>query len=217
MARRPARCYRYIKNKPYPKSDYLRGVPDARIRRFEIANKKAHIDHFPCAVHLISREREQVSSEAIEAARICANKYMITKTDREKYHIRIRVHPYHILRINKMLSVAGADRLQTGMRGAYGKPVGVIARVGMGSPLVSIRCKDEHCHHAVEALRRTRMKIAGKQEIIVSRNWGFTKFTREEYTKLRDSKQLVYRGNDVKIVSKRGPLMSVDQYIKQYS
>ncbi|PBP15367.1 Protein component of the large (60S) ribosomal subunit, partial [Diplocarpon rosae] len=27
MARRPARCYRYCKNKPYPKSRFNRGVP----------------------------------------------------------------------------------------------------------------------------------------------------------------------------------------------
>ena len=34
--------------------------------------------------------------------------------------MRVRCHPYHVTRINKMLSCAGADRLQTGMRHAYG-------------------------------------------------------------------------------------------------
>jgi hypothetical protein len=29
---RPAKCYRYCKNKPYPKSRYCRGVPDSKIR-----------------------------------------------------------------------------------------------------------------------------------------------------------------------------------------
>jgi len=33
MGRRPARCYRYCKNKPYPKSRYNRGVPDPKVRR----------------------------------------------------------------------------------------------------------------------------------------------------------------------------------------
>lgn len=32
MGRRPARCYRYCKNKPYPKSRYNRGVPDPKVR-----------------------------------------------------------------------------------------------------------------------------------------------------------------------------------------
>ena len=35
MGRRPARCYRYCKNKPYPKSRYNRGVPDPKVRRSE--------------------------------------------------------------------------------------------------------------------------------------------------------------------------------------
>jgi hypothetical protein len=28
----PHKCYRYCKNKPYPKSRYCRGVPDSKIR-----------------------------------------------------------------------------------------------------------------------------------------------------------------------------------------
>merc|ERR1712051_1104382 len=72
-------------------------------------------------VHLVSDELEQLSAEALEAARICCNKYMVKHTAKDQFHIRIRVHPYHVLRINKMLSCAGADRLQTGMRGAFGK------------------------------------------------------------------------------------------------
>ncbi|RWW34088.1 hypothetical protein GW17_00001178, partial [Ensete ventricosum] len=45
-------------------------------------------------------------------------------------------HPFHVLRINKMLSCAGADRLQTGMRGAFGKPQGTCARVSIVSTMV---------------------------------------------------------------------------------
>jgi large subunit ribosomal protein L10e len=51
---------------------------------------------------------------------------------KDNFHLRIRVHPYHVLRINKMLTCAGADRLQTGMRGAFGKPNGLLARVEIG-------------------------------------------------------------------------------------
>ena len=47
---------------------------------------------------------------------------MVKHTAKDQFHIRVRVHPFHVLRINKMLSCAGADRLQTGMRGAFGKP-----------------------------------------------------------------------------------------------
>jgi hypothetical protein len=51
---------------------------------------------------------------------------------KEAFHLRVRVHPFHVLRINKMLSCAGADRLQTGMRGAFGKPFATCARVQIG-------------------------------------------------------------------------------------
>lgn len=42
-----------------------------------------------------------------------------------------------------MLSCAGADRLQTGMRGAYGKPQGLVARVAIGTVLMSVRVRDQ--------------------------------------------------------------------------
>lgn len=91
-----------------------------------------------------SWEKENVSSEALEAARIAANKYMVKFAGKDAFHLRIRVHPFHVLRINKMLSCAGADRLQTGMRGAFGKPQGLCARVAIGQILLSIRCRDTH-------------------------------------------------------------------------
>jgi large subunit ribosomal protein L10e len=42
--------------------------------------KRANVDEFPCCVHLVSNEYEQLSSEALEAARICANKYVHHQT-----------------------------------------------------------------------------------------------------------------------------------------
>uniref|UniRef100_A0A914HJS8 P-type Cu(+) transporter n=1 Tax=Globodera rostochiensis TaxID=31243 RepID=A0A914HJS8_GLORO len=150
MGRRPARCYRYIKNKPYPK-------------------KRATVDEFPCCVHMISNEREHLSSEALEAARICANKYMVKNCGKDGFHMRVRIHPYHVIRINKMLSCAGADRLQTGMRGAFGKPQGLVARVSIGDMLMSVRIRDQHQAHALEAFRRAKFKFPGRQYIVLSR------------------------------------------------
>ncbi|KDO54933.1 hypothetical protein CISIN_1g027696mg [Citrus sinensis] len=126
MGRRPARCYRQIKNKPYPKSRFCRGVPDPKIRIYDVGMKKKGVDEFPFCVHLVSWEKENVSSEALEAARIACNKYMAKFAGKDAFHLRVRVHPFHVLRINKMLSCAGADRLQTGMRGAFGKPQAIV-------------------------------------------------------------------------------------------
>lgn len=76
MGRRPAQCYRYCKNKPYPKSRFNRGVPDAKIRIYDLGNKRADVMSFPIHIVMVSDELEQIGSEALEAARISANKYM---------------------------------------------------------------------------------------------------------------------------------------------
>ena len=206
MGRRPARCYRFCKNKPYIKSRYCRGVPDPKIRIFDLGRKKANVDDFPLCIHMVSLEKEQLSSEALEAARIAANKYMVKHCGKEAFHLRIRVHPWHVLRINKMLSCAGADRLQTGMRGAFGKPQGLAARVNIEQILMSMRTKESNKPSVMESFRRAKFKFPGRQKIVVSNKWGFTPFTHEEYKQLRVDGKIIPDGSYCKILNGRGKL-----------
>ncbi|XP_028415884.1 60S ribosomal protein L10-like [Dendronephthya gigantea] len=206
MGRRPARCYRYCKNKPYPKSRFCRGVPDPKIRIYDLGRKKANVDDFPLCIHMVSDEYEQLSGEALEAARICANKYMVKNVGKDSFHIRIRLHPFHVLRINKMLSCAGADRLQTGMRGAFGKPLGTVARVNIGQTILSIRSKPQHKAACIEAFRRAKMKFPGRQKIFVSKKWGFTKFDKEVYEKGRADGSIIPAGVHAQYHPSHGPL-----------
>merc|ERR1712007_356894 len=118
-----------------------------------------------------------------EAARIACNKYMTKSAGKDQFHIRVRVHPFHVLRINKMLSCAGADRLQTGMRGAYGKAHGTAARVRIGQILLS-----------------------GRKKIFVSKKFGFTKWNRDEYQEMRASGHLKTDGVNVQYMPEHGPL-----------
>ncbi|XP_039136189.1 60S ribosomal protein L10-like [Dioscorea cayenensis subsp. rotundata] len=155
--------------------------------------KKKGVDEFPFCVHLVSWEKENVSSEALEAARIACNKYMTKFAGKDAFHLRVRVHPFHVLRINKMLSCAGADRLQTGMRGAFGKPLGTCARVSIGQVLLSVRCKDSNGNSAQEALRRAKFK-------------GFTKFSRTDYMKWKSENRIVPDGVNAKLLGCHGPL-----------
>ncbi|KAI0069773.1 ribosomal protein L10e [Panus rudis PR-1116 ss-1] len=187
MDRRPARCYRYCKNKPYPKSRYNRGVPDPKIRIFDLGRKRASVDEFPFCVHLVSDEYEQISSEALEAARICTN---------NSFHLRVRVHPFHVLRINKMLSCAGADRLQTGMRGAWGKPYGTVARVNIGQIILSIRTKDStvrtyrgcECLYRKRGARRLQKRERCRQKEMQERDWN-SRNTRNDERKKQPRRQ----------------------------
>merc|ERR1739845_104795 len=153
--------------------------------------------------HLVCDERQQVSSECLEAARIATNKYMINNAGRDFYHIRVRPHPYQVLRINKTLSCAGADRLSTGMRGAFGKAYGTAARVDIGQVLMSMRTKDEKVEIAAEALRRASAKFAGRQKVHISNKFGFTKFSKADYKKWKEAGRLIPNGVDVKLLSSR--------------
>merc|ERR1712232_195869 len=196
----------YCKNKPFPKSRFCRGVPDPKIRIYETGKKKIPCEDFPAAVHMVSDEYQQISSEALEAARIAANKYMVSNAGKDFFHIRVRPHPFHVLRINKTLSCAGADRLSGGMRGAWGKSYGTCARVDIGQVLMSVRTKDEKVAIAVEALRRAKFKFPGRQKIHVSSKFGLTQFSKDDYQKWKDSGRLIPNGIDVKWLSSRGPL-----------
>jgi large subunit ribosomal protein L10e len=206
MGRRPARCYRYCKNKPYPKSRFCRGVPDPKIRIYDAGNRKTPVDGFPYCAHIVSQEREQITSEALEAARIQANKYMIKNGGKDVFHLRVRVHPYHVIRINKMLSCAGADRLQTGMRGAYGKPNGTAARVKVGTILISIRARESSRAAVLESLRRARMKFAGRQTVVESPNWGFTDVPKTKFAEFKNAGRIKYDGLSIQYKRMRGKI-----------
>ncbi len=200
-------------------------MPDPKIRIFDLGRKRATVDDFPLCIHLVSNEYEQLSSEALEAARICANKYLVKTAGKEGFHLRVRAHPYHVVRINKMLSCAGADRLQTGMRGAWGKPNGTVARVNIGQIIMSVRTRDSSeylttaphgagndanpCPDravALEALRRSQYKFPGRQKIIISKNWGFTPLRRDEYLEKKAAGRVKVDGAYVQFLSNRGSL-----------
>lgn len=212
MGRRPSRCYRYQKNKPYPKSRYNRGCPDSKLRIYDVGKKRAVFDEFPHCIHLVSGEKEQLSSESLEAARIAANKYMQTKAGKDAFHMRMRVHPWHILRINKQLSCAGADRLSSGMRQAWGKPYGRAARVDIGTIIMSIRVQEANVEHAKEALRRSMFKFSGRQKVATSIKFGFTKYTKQEFHQLEKTNKIIPDGVHVKVLTTHGPLARLPMF-----
>lgn len=215
MGRRPGRCYRYLSKKAYPKSRFNRGVPDSKVQIFDLGRRKASVLDFPLLVNCVSNERENISAEALEAARICANKYMTKHAGKDSFHMRIRVHPCHVLRINKMLSCAGADRLQTGMRGSFGKPYGRAARVLFDQPILSIRTKAAFKDVAIEALRRAKNKFPGKQSIQVSSKFGFTNLSTDEFNELKDKNRVIVKGASFWIVKEKGSIDAFEKKVEQ--
>lgn len=64
-------------------------MPDPKIRIYDVGMKKKGVDEFPFCVHLVSWEKENVSSEALEAARIACNKYMTKFAGKDAFHLRV--------------------------------------------------------------------------------------------------------------------------------
>ena len=92
------------------------------------------------------------------------------------------------------------------MRGAFGKPYGTVARVNIGQVLFSIRTKEANQPHVIEALRRCKYKFAGRQKIIISKKWGFTKLDREEFLQAKEEGRIHNDGCYVKYMTNHGPL-----------
>ena len=92
------------------------------------------------------------------------------------------------------------------MRGAFGRTYGKCARVDIGQVLISVRCREDKCEAAVEALRRAKFKFPGRQKILKSMKWGFTNYDRETYVKGRQEKWLVATGSMVEYQDKHGRL-----------
>lgn len=164
MGRMPARMYRRITQKAYTRRKYIGGVPGLRILQFELGNKNGE---FPAVLHLTADERCQIRHTALEAARISANRVLAKNCGSLGYHLKIRVYPHHILRHNKQAAGAGADRISSGMRGAFGKPVGTAARVEIGQEIVTIRTHWQFLDVAKDALRRASMKMPTPCTVVI--------------------------------------------------
>jgi len=139
---------------PYVRREYIAGEPQSKIAKFTGGAK----GDYDFKVELIGHGKVQVRHNALEAARLAANKVMSEIGETEFYSL-LRVYPHVILRENKMIATAGADRLQEGMRRAFGKGVGLAARIKPGQVLLELRVKANDLQKAKDAMRTASSKL----------------------------------------------------------
>ena len=120
------------------------------------------------AIRLISKEKCQIRDNALEAARVAANKKMNKIVPETSYKLTVKLYPHTVISENKMLAAAGADRLQEGMRRAYGKPMGLAARVKIGTVLYEISTYERFTADAKRALKTASSKPSEKSKRKVS-------------------------------------------------
>ena len=160
MARKPAKMYRQIKGQSFTRREYSGGVPNNRILRYHMGNRKrAEAGEFEISLELLADNACQIRDSALESARQVANSTIRESAGPLGYAMRMNTYPHQILRENKQATGAGADRVSQGMRLSYGKNVGTAARVQRGQTLISINTEPEHYQSAREALRKAGCKF----------------------------------------------------------
>jgi large subunit ribosomal protein L10e len=120
-------------------------------------------------VSLVVQAPIQIRHNALEAARVAANKVLFDKLGETGYVVRLRPYPHIILRENRMIATAGADRLQEGMRRSFGKPSGRAARVRAGQSIIDLYVNQPHVDLAKEALRVSSSKLSASCRVVVEK------------------------------------------------
>ncbi|KAL5998500.1 60S ribosomal protein L10 [Asimina triloba] len=92
------------------------------------------------------------------------------------------------------------------MRSTFGKLEGTCASISIRQVLLSVHCKDGNGVHAQEALRAAKFKLPGRQKIIISRKWGFTKYNKANYIKWKEENRIFPEEANAKLLSCHGPL-----------
>lgn len=155
--------YRRANGQAYAQKKYIKGKPQIKIPKFH-GGKRGDYDSL---VQLIINEKIQIRHMAIESCRLAANKRLEKTTGETGYFSRLRVYPHILLRENKQIATAGADRISQGMRGSFGKAVSLAARVKIGQVIMEMQVKKEHVDAAKKALRGACVKLPGTPTIRV--------------------------------------------------
>jgi len=153
------RNYRTPRGQPYTRGKYIHGAPPPKISKFMMGDLKAKFEY---RVSLVAQAPVQVRHNALEAARVAANKVLFDALGETGYKIHLRVYPHIILRENRMIATAGADRLQEGMRRSFGKPTGRAARIRAEQSILDIYVNGNALETAKQALHvgSTKLPVA---------------------------------------------------------
>jgi large subunit ribosomal protein L10e len=160
-----AKNYRHVKNRAYTRKEYARGFPPPKIVKFTMGDTKAQ---FQIEGQLIALERAQIRHSALEAARVATNRVLMDKLMND-YYMNVHLYPHIILRENKMIFGAHADRLQQGMRRSFGSAVGTAAKVEVDQPIMTVRVKAGQEATAKESLKRGSAKLPIPCKIVISK------------------------------------------------
>ncbi len=170
MPLRPGRTIRNLE-RPYtrqsqrvPKKSYVVGVPFPKTHQFEMGNRTGTYD---TNVFAVAVKSVQIRDNALEAARIVANKFLDTKAGPTNYFMKILKYPHHVLREKPIATGAGADRYSQGMAHAFGKPVGTAVQLHSGERLIQMKVSKTNLQIAKLAVKKFGLKISTPLRVVI--------------------------------------------------
>jgi large subunit ribosomal protein L10e len=157
----------YTRTSRKRKKSFIKMVPAQKIVKFTMGNdklfKEGKLNH---VLTIVTTEKIQIRHNAFEACRQYINKKLYKELN-EEYMFKVIPFPHHIQRENKMITGAGADRMQTGMQLAYGKAAGKAAILKKGGRIFVIATADARASmHARNVIKQVKSKLPCKIQIL---------------------------------------------------
>ncbi len=173
MALRKGKCYNVPKKRPYTRKSkvksksYIKTIPSMKIVKFVMGDISGFLGgKYKFIVSVIAKQPVQIRDNSLEASRQFINRHLESKI-KGNYYFIIVAYPHHILRENKMLTGAGADRMQTGMQLSFGKSIGVAARIKENGKIFSVACNKGAVSFVRKILGTVKSKLPGKKAVVV--------------------------------------------------
>lgn len=148
-------------SKKKPRKSYVKAMPHLSLLNYHMGKKGTYEIQYD----MISDTDIQLRDNALEAARQSSNKEL-EKMIPNQYEFLVLVYPHNVIRENKMVAGAGADRIQKGMRQSFGRATDRAARLKRGQSLFRFKSSVVNKPHILEAVRRARAKLSGSYTLV---------------------------------------------------
>jgi large subunit ribosomal protein L10e len=176
MAMRKALAYSKKHATPYTRKssvkskNYIKAVPQMKISKFKMGDLKGYEQgKYNLVIRLCSGEALLIRDNALEAARQYVNKEL-EKNALGQFYFELRVYPHHILRENKVVTGAGADRMSTGMQRSFGTTMGRAAIVKKNQEVFLVAVNtDKSRRIAIKSLEKIKAKLPCHSRIITEK------------------------------------------------
>lgn len=172
MALRRMKAY-HSKKRPYTRKSrakskaYIKTIPPTKIVKFAMGNiAKFSKKKFNYTINLVSKANSQIRDNAIESARQVIHRDLEENVGKN-YYFAVSLYPHNVLREHKIAAVAQSDRFFSGMKHAFGSPIGLSARVKPGKEIFTIAVEKSAIPIARRIYKKVKPKLSCKTFIEV--------------------------------------------------